>query len=112
MEFNKRPFTSQIVKLWQDKYTVHLLKRNSLTYLGWRVYIWTYRQLVNERDKVKSELMQFLGQSPHFRIYDDYLPRQRGAVLELRPHQEETLDRLQELRADYHSAAFLNKSGD
>jgi superfamily II DNA or RNA helicase len=91
----------------EDKYLDDLLKRNSLTYLGWRVYIWTYRQLVNERDKVKSELVQFLGQSPHFRIYDDYLPRQRGAVLELRPHQEETLDRLQELRAEYHSMALI-----
>jgi len=47
-----------------DKYLDDLLKRNSLTYLGWRVYIWTYRQLVNEREKVKSELVQFLGQSP------------------------------------------------
>jgi hypothetical protein len=90
-----------------DKYQDDLLKRNSLTYLGWRLYIWTYRQLANEREKVKSELVQFLGQSPHFRIYDDYLPRQRGAVLELRPHQEETLDRLQELRGEYNSMALI-----
>jgi len=90
-----------------DKYLDDLLKRNSLTYLGWRVYIWTYRQLVNEREKVKSELVQFLGQSPHFRIYDDYLPRQRGTVLELRPHQEETLQRLQELRGEYNSMALI-----
>lgn len=90
-----------------DKYLDDLLKRNSLTYLGWRVYIWTYSQLANQREKVKSELVQFLGQSPHFRIYDDYLPRQRGAVLELRPHQEETLDRLQELRGEYNSMALI-----
>ncbi|WP_276624290.1 DEAD/DEAH box helicase [Syntrophomonas wolfei] len=91
----------------EDKYLDDLLKRNSLTYLGWRVYVWTYRQLVNERDKVKSELLQFMGQSPHFRIYDDYLPRQRGKVLELRPYQEETLERLQELRGEYHSMALI-----
>ena len=90
-----------------DKYLDDLLKRNSLTYLGWQVYIWTYRQLVNEREKVKSELVQFLGQSPHFRIYDDYLPRQRGKLLELRPHQQETLDRLQELRGEYNSMALI-----
>jgi len=90
-----------------DKYLDDLLKRNSLTYVGWKVYIWTYRQLANEREKVKSELVQFLGQSPHFRIYDDYLPRQRGALLELRPHQQETLDRLQELRGEYNSMALI-----
>jgi len=90
-----------------DKYLDDLLKRNSLTYLGWKVYIWTYRQLVNERERVKSELVQFLGQSPHFRIYDDYLPRQRGALISLRPHQQETLDRLQELRGEYNSMALI-----
>lgn len=41
-----------------NKYLDDLLKRNSLTYLlDWRVYICTYRQLANERDKVKSELV-------------------------------------------------------
>jgi len=90
-----------------DKYLDDLLKRNSLTYLGWKVYIWTYRQLVNERERIKSELVQFLGQSPHFRIYDDYLPRQRGALISLRPHQQETLDRLQELRSEYNSMALI-----
>jgi len=90
-----------------DKYLDDLLKRNSLTYLGWKVYIWTYRQLVNERERIKSELVQFLGQSPHFRIYDDYLPRQRGALISLRPHQQETLDRLQELRGEYNSMALI-----
>ncbi|NLB52235.1 MAG: DEAD/DEAH box helicase family protein [Syntrophomonadaceae bacterium] len=90
-----------------DKYLDDLLKRNSLTYLGWKVYIWTYRQLVNERERIKSELVQFLGQSPHFRIYDDYLPRQHGALISLRPHQQETLDRLQELRGEYNSMALI-----
>lgn len=91
----------------EDKYLDDLLKRNSLTYLGWRLYIWTYRQLQNEREKVKSELVQFLGQSPHFQIYDDYLPHQRGIILELRPHQEETLERLQQLRTEYNSMALI-----
>lgn len=90
-----------------DKYLDDLLKRNSLTYLGWKVYIWTYRQLVNERERIKSELVQFLGQNPHFRIYDDFLPRQRGALIELRPHQQETLDRLEELRGKYNSMALI-----
>ena len=90
-----------------DKYLDDLLKRNSLTYLGWKVYIWTYRQLVNEREKVKSELVQFLGQNPHFKIYDDYLPHQHGALITLRTHQQETLDRLQELRGEYNSMALI-----
>lgn len=52
-----------------DKYLDDLLKRNSLTHLGWKVFIWTYRQLVNERKKFKSELVQFLGHNPHFRAF-------------------------------------------
>ncbi|NLW91346.1 MAG: DEAD/DEAH box helicase family protein [Syntrophomonadaceae bacterium] len=90
-----------------DKYLDDLLKRNSLTYLGWRVYIWTYRQLINDPERVKSELVQFLGQSTHFQISADYLPRQRGAYLELRPHQVETLYCLQELREGYNTIALV-----
>jgi len=90
-----------------DKYLDDLLKRNSLTYLGWRVFIWTYRQLINDPDRVKSELVQFLGQSTHFQITADYLPRQKGALLELRPHQAETLYCLQELREGYNTIALV-----
>lgn len=90
-----------------DKYLDDLLKRNSLTYLGWQVYIWTYRQLANEPERVKSELVQFLGQNPHFRIHDDYLPRQWRVLITLRPHQQETLDRLQELRGECNTMALI-----
>jgi len=90
-----------------DKYLDDLLKRNSLTYSGWRVYVWTYRQLLNDPDRVKSELVQFLGQSTHFQISADYLPKQRGAFVELRPHQEETLEVLRELREGYNTLALV-----
>lgn len=90
-----------------DKYLDDLLKRNSLSHLGWKVFVWTYRQLVNDAERVKSEMLEFFGRSPHFQIQADYLPRQRGAVLELRPHQTETLDRLQELRDSYHTMALV-----
>jgi superfamily II DNA or RNA helicase len=90
-----------------DKYLDDLLKRNSLNHQGWKIFVWTYRQLINNRERVKSELQQFLGNNPHFQIQADYLPRQRGAVLQLRPHQTETLDCLQELRGDYHTMALV-----
>jgi superfamily II DNA or RNA helicase len=90
-----------------DKYQDDLLKRNSIIHNGWKLFIWTYRQLVNNREQVKSELKQFLGHDPSFRIHDDYLPYQRGKVLELRTHQQETLDKLAELREEYCTMALI-----
>jgi superfamily II DNA or RNA helicase len=90
-----------------DKYQDDLLKRNSITHNGWKLFVWTYRQLVNNREQVKSELKQFLGHDPIFRIHDDYLPYQRGKVLELRTHQQETLDNLAELREEYCTMALI-----
>ena len=63
--------------------------------------------MVNNREQVKSELKQFLGHDPSFRIHDDYLPYQRGKVLELRTHQQETLDKLAELREEYCTMALI-----
>lgn len=90
-----------------DKYLDDLLKRNCLTYQGWKLYIWTYRQLLNDPERVKSELYQFLGHNPHFLTQADYLPRQHGRVLNLRPHQSETLHSLQELRHEYNTMALV-----
>jgi len=75
--------------------------------MGWKVYIWTYRQLVNNREKIKAELLQFLGNNPNFKTHDDYLPFQKGRVLELKQHQKETLDKLAKLREDNFSMALL-----
>ena len=90
-----------------DKYQDDLLKRNSLTYQRWQVYIWTYRQLANQRDRVKSELREFLGQDPHFEVGDDYLPYQKGKVLELRQHQQESLENLEAWRSEKGSMALI-----
>jgi len=75
--------------------------------MGWKVYIWTYRQLVNDREKIKAELVQFLGNNPNFRTHDDYLPFQKGRVLELKKHQQETLDNLAKLREENFSMALV-----
>ena len=90
-----------------DKYQDDLLKRNSLTYQRWQVYIWTYRQLANQREQVKSELRQFLGRDPHFEVGDDYLPYQKGKVLELRQHQQECLGNLEAWRSEKGSMALI-----
>ena len=90
-----------------DKYQDDLLKRNSLTYQRWQVYIWTYRQLANQRELVKSELREFLGQDPHFEVGDDYLPYQKGKVLELRQHQQECLENLETWRSEHGSMALI-----
>jgi len=75
--------------------------------MGWKVYIWTYRQLVNDRGKVEAELVQFLGNNPNFRAHDDYRPYQKGEVLQLKKHQEETLDNLAKLREENFSMALV-----
>lgn len=90
-----------------DKYQDDLLKRNSIVHKGWKLFVWTYRQLVNGREQVKSELVEFLGDNPGFRIHDDYLPYQKGKVLELRTHQQETLDNLEGLRKENCSMALI-----
>ncbi len=90
-----------------DKYQDDLLKRNSLTYQRWQVYIWTYRQLANQRELVKSELREFLGPDPHFEVGDDYLPYQKGKVLELRQHQQECLENLETWRSEHGSMALI-----
>jgi len=90
-----------------DKYQDDLLKRNSITYKGWKLFVWTYRQLVNNREQVKSELVQFLGDNPQFKVYDDYLPYQKGMVLELREHQKDALENLEGLRKDNYTMALV-----
>ncbi|MEA1960996.1 MAG: DEAD/DEAH box helicase [Bacillota bacterium] len=90
-----------------DKYQDDLMRRNSLTYQRWQVYIWTYRQLANQREQVKSELRQFLGQDPHFETGEDYLPCQKGKVLELRQHQKECLNNLEAWREEKGSMALV-----
>src|SRR5262249_27425478 len=76
-----------------------LLRQNSLMHQGWRVFRWTDRQLGQEPEQVKEQLALFLERIPGLLAFDDFLPRQHGQVLELRPHQEEALQQLDQMRA-------------
>jgi superfamily II DNA or RNA helicase len=90
------------------KYEDDLLRQNSLVHQGWRVFRWTDRQLQQEPERVKEELALFLEGIPGLLAFDDFLPRQRGELLELRPHQDEALQALAALRADGKTIALLH----
>jgi len=94
-------------KISGNKYYDDLLKQNSLIYQNWKVYRWAYRQLKNQREKVKDELVTFIGEMPAFRLLEDYLPKQRGKVIELKNHQQAAVDNLQKMRDNGESIALL-----
>ena len=54
-------------KVSENKYADDLLKQNSLIYDNWKVYRWIYSQLEKQPEKVKDELITFLGTSPMFK---------------------------------------------
>src|SRR5260370_20980004 len=74
---------------------------------GWRVFRWTDREIAEESEQVKEQLVLFLERIPGLLEFDDFLPRQRGEVIELRPHQEEALDALARLRAEGKTIALV-----
>ncbi len=96
----------------QQKYWDDLLKQNSMIHKGWDVYRWTVRQMQRQEDTVKDELRVFLGNDPHFREIDDYLPTQQGKAfdgekLELREYQQSALQSLSEMRERKETIALL-----
>ena len=48
----------------QDKYHDDLLKQNSMVFEGWKVYRWTSAQIERNPDRIRDELVTFLGQNP------------------------------------------------
>lgn len=82
-----------------DKFEDDLLRQNSLIHLGWKVFRWTDRELFNEPERVKEQLALFLESISDIVSFDEFLPKQRGEAFELRPHQEEALAALAEMRA-------------
>ncbi|MEL1135563.1 DEAD/DEAH box helicase family protein [Desulfitobacterium sp. THU1] len=90
-----------------NKYYDDLLKQNSLIYNGWKVYRWAYLQLKNQRERVKDELVTFVGEMPAFRLFDGYLPQQKGKVLELKDHQKDAIANLEQMRKAGESIALL-----
>lgn len=91
----------------ENKYYDDLLKQNSLVHNDWKIFRWAYKQLINQPEKVKDELITFLGEKPILKTFDDYLPPQQGQVIELREYQEEALENLQKMRANGESIALL-----
>lgn len=91
----------------EDKYHDDLLKQNSLVYEGWKVYRWTSRQIEKSPERIKDELVTFLGTSPMFRYIEDTLPPQQGKAFELREHQEEALAQLEAMRSAHETIALL-----
>lgn len=94
-------------KVSSNKYYDDLLKQNSLIYDNWKVYRWVYNQLKHEPDKVKDQLQTFLGEIPAFNMIEDYLPKQKGKILELKKHQQSALSNLQKMRTEGESIALL-----
>ncbi len=82
-----------------DKFEDDLLRQNSLIHFGWKVFRWTDRELFSEPERVKEQLTLFLESISDIVSFDEFLPKQRGEAFELRPHQEEALAALAEMRA-------------
>jgi superfamily II DNA or RNA helicase len=88
-------------------YEDHLLRQNSLIHQGWRVFRWSDREIREQPERVKQELELFLERIPGIFSFDDFLPKQGGAVVELRLHQQEALDSLAAMRASGKTIALL-----
>ena len=94
-------------KISEDKYTDDLLKQNSMVHEGWKVFRWTDQQLEKTPERVKDELVTFLGSSPALFYIDDNMPAQSGQVFVLREHQEEALQNLKKMRSDNQTIALV-----
>ena len=94
-------------KVSEQKYHDDLLKQNSIVYDGWKIYRWTSSQIEKSPDRVKDELVTFLGQSPLFQYIEDALPPQQGSTFALMDHQEEALSGLMKMREESKSIALL-----
>ena len=94
-------------KVSENKYADDLLKQNSLIYDNWKVYRWIYSQLEKQPEKVKDELITFLGSSPVFKAFEADLPVQMGQTIELRDYQQEAIDNLKKMREDGKTIALL-----
>lgn len=66
-----------------------------------------YNQLLKQPDRVKDELVTFLGENPLLKVLDDYLPNQKGKSFELREYQQEAIDSLREMRENGETIALL-----
>lgn len=100
-------FIHNPLKTSNEKYYDDLLRQNSLIYENWKVYRWTDIQLNKFRDKVKDELVTFLGELPELNLINEFLPSQVGRAYTLREHQEEALENLKNMRKNGETIALL-----
>lgn len=94
-------------KVSEDKYTDDLLKQNCIVYNGWKIYRWTDTQINSVPERVRDELVTFLGFSPEFKQIDDNNPSQNGKVFQLMEHQSEALNSLAEMREKGETIALV-----
>ena len=94
-------------KVSKDKYIDDLLKQNSMVHNGWKVFRWTDSQLDKTPERVKDELLTFLGYTPTLTYIVDDMPSQKGKVFELREHQEEALASLNKMREEGKTIALV-----
>ena len=94
-------------KISDNKYFDDLLKQNSMVYNDWRVYRWAYNQLLKQPERVKDELVTFLGETPFFKAMQEFLPEQQGKIIELREYQQEAIDNLKAMRENGETIALL-----
>lgn len=94
-------------KVSDSKYFDDLLKQNSMVFNDWKVYRWAYNQLLKQPEKVKDELITFLGETPFFKEFQDFLPQQEGQAFELREYQQEAIDNLRKMREKGETIALL-----
>jgi len=94
-------------KVSENKYYDDLLKQNSLVYNDWKVYRWTYKQLLKQPEKIKDELVTFLGETPFFKKFEAFLPVQQGKAFELRNYQKEAVHNLMAMRENGETIALL-----
>ena len=94
-------------KISQEKYIDDLLKQNSMVHEGWKVFRWTDTQVNKTPERVKDELITFLGYSPALTYLDGDMPNQSGEIFELREHQGEALANLAKMREEGKTIALV-----
>ena len=94
-------------KISEDKYHDDLLKQNSIVFEGWKIYRWTSRQIDKTSERIKDELVTFLGYSPKFSYIDDTASMPAGATFALKEHQADALANLSQMRAEGKTIALL-----
>ena len=62
---------------------------------------------MKQPEKVKDELITFLGETPFFKEFQDFLPQQEGQAFELREYQQEAIDNLRKMREKGETIALL-----